>query len=742
MPHPTSLLGPLAALPLLSLPFFFTPLQSAQIAPSLDTLSARTRGTQPQAPKPIAPTAFPASGVSTIATNDLTDVTAMDLADALIGDLFPVTAASLILGNPAQAGTFMGAGAVFGIDEGVVLSSGNIADISNRDGTNESATTSTIFNGPGYGPLDVLLPADTIDAAVLSVDFTATGGEQIVFDYVFGSEEYGDILAFLINDGFGLYLNGVEITPVTVSTLNINSELPSNPALYIDNVCPTYPCLGLGTELDGFTVVLHAAGTTVPGTNTLVLAVADDFFLDYDSAILIEGNVGLANRLTLEAPECQSDQDLVTTGVQVFYDLFLRSPYPTVTGFQAFLEFDPSLMTYEGTLSSYSTAPFGAHLLSIDMAETSPGHLQLDGNAFSGPLTGIDQDAHLATLVFTLVLPDCKTIGLDFDPAAAFASELSFLGVPLPTILVDGPAVLADATAPVLVAPADITVTADAGVADGCTSAVVTFSPTVMDCDTDPTLVCTPASGSAFPVGTTNVVCTATDDCGNSSTTNFLVNVTSTNLFDVDVQLNGVMTATTRCIEFVLDGCVSQSIELDFDATGRFVGPVELACGTWSTLCAKDEQHTQWDLSNLSLSGDGTRWVADSQLVLEGGDTDNDGDIDINDVTWLLAQFGDFTLAGGCPFDGTTRDADFNNNGAVGAGDYQLLALNWLTATACPCAISAGSAGTQVERQVDDVASRAADLDANGIVDVNDVELFEQLHGLSGELSARMRATR
>ena len=37
------------------------------------------------------------------------------------------------------------------------------------------------------------------------------------------------------------------------------------------------------------------------------------------------------------------------------------------------------------------------------------------------------------------------------------------------------------------------------------------------DCDTNITIVCSPASGSTFPLGTNLVMCTATDDAGNSS---------------------------------------------------------------------------------------------------------------------------------------------------------------------------------------------------------------------------------
>ena len=44
--------------------------------------------------------------------------------------------------------------------------------------------------------------------------------------------------------------------------------------------------------------------------------------------------------------------------------------------------------------------------------------------------------------------------------------------------------------------------------------------------DPAPTVGCLPASGSTFPVGSTTVTCTATDDTGNHSSTSFEVNVT------------------------------------------------------------------------------------------------------------------------------------------------------------------------------------------------------------------------
>lgn len=53
--------------------------------------------------------------------------------------------------------------------------------------------------------------------------------------------------------------------------------------------------------------------------------------------------------------------------------------------------------------------------------------------------------------------------------------------------------------------------------------AVVTYSATATDNLTTPTVACTPASGSTFPIGTTTVTCTATDAAGNRATGSFTV---------------------------------------------------------------------------------------------------------------------------------------------------------------------------------------------------------------------------
>jgi HYR domain len=78
-----------------------------------------------------------------------------------------------------------------------------------------------------------------------------------------------------------------------------------------------------------------------------------------------------------------------------------------------------------------------------------------------------------------------------------------------------------DVTPPVLTVPANLTVNATSP-----SGAVVSYVVTATDAvDPSPTVSCAPASGSSFSIGTTVVMCTATDASGNSSHASFNVTV-------------------------------------------------------------------------------------------------------------------------------------------------------------------------------------------------------------------------
>lgn len=78
-----------------------------------------------------------------------------------------------------------------------------------------------------------------------------------------------------------------------------------------------------------------------------------------------------------------------------------------------------------------------------------------------------------------------------------------------------------DTIAPVVTVPADIVVNAT-----GQDGAIVTFEATATDATTQNLVVtCAPPSGSPFPVGTTTVTCSATDQYGNTGSSSFTATV-------------------------------------------------------------------------------------------------------------------------------------------------------------------------------------------------------------------------
>ena len=86
-----------------------------------------------------------------------------------------------------------------------------------------------------------------------------------------------------------------------------------------------------------------------------------------------------------------------------------------------------------------------------------------------------------------------------------------------------------ETTPPTINCPANVTAVA---AQPGDVTAVVTYPPPVAtDNCSVPTEVCNPPSGSAFPLGTTTVTCTATDAANNTAVCSFLVTV-----FDVCLQ--------------------------------------------------------------------------------------------------------------------------------------------------------------------------------------------------------------
>lgn len=105
-----------------------------------------------------------------------------------------------------------------------------------------------------------------------------------------------------------------------------------------------------------------------------------------------------------------------------------------------------------------------------------------------------------------------------FEPFSGTIDEVAFYNRALTATEIAG---LEDATPPVISEPDNIVATATSSV-----GATVHFAPTATDeTDGDVSVICSPASGSTFPIGTTTVTCTAMDAAGNVGTASFTVTV-------------------------------------------------------------------------------------------------------------------------------------------------------------------------------------------------------------------------
>ena len=187
-----------------------------------------------------------------------------------------------------------------GLTSGIVLSTGDCADVVGPNSGNVSTNNNT-----GSDPqLASLITASINDAAVLEFDFTPIA-DTIRFRYVFGSEEYPEYV-FSYNDVFGFFMTGpnpaggnftnknIALVPGTtntpVSIYNINNGNANNGpcvncSYYVDNSG------GLTVEFDGMTTVLTAWSVVVPcQTYHMKLAIGDAGDHILDSGVFLEAN--------------------------------------------------------------------------------------------------------------------------------------------------------------------------------------------------------------------------------------------------------------------------------------------------------------------------------------------------------------------------------------------------------------------------------------------------------------------
>lgn len=172
-------------------------------------------------------------------------------------------------------GAFMGGfDANFGINKGIILGSGCV--------TNVSYIECIWPNGPGDAGLNALGTGySTYDAAVLEFDFIPDQN-QIIFDFIFGSNDYMDF-----DDVCAIFLDGVNIAllpsgqEISVRTLEFTPNFIHNDGTVL-------------VAVDDYTPLFQAVANVTPGnTHHLKIAIADDGDNGVDSYLFIKGNVNL-----------------------------------------------------------------------------------------------------------------------------------------------------------------------------------------------------------------------------------------------------------------------------------------------------------------------------------------------------------------------------------------------------------------------------------------------------------------
>lgn len=264
--------------------------------------------------------AAPAAASPGLSTAPLSStLTPQDLVDSLVGQ--GVTTANVsYTGADGASGIFSGGTGIVGFDQGVLLTSGDVANVV---GPNSSDGISTQNGLPGDADLDALAGATTYDASVLEFDFVPTES-QVSFNYVFASDEYNEFVGEF-NDVFGFFVTTPGDPPSTTNCATVPGSDPPQPVsintINLDTNASLFRNNDLAsgapidTEMDGLTTVLTCTADVVAGeTNHVKLAIADASDDALDSAVFLEaGSFSATPKHTLSVDVTGSGEGNVTS---------------------------------------------------------------------------------------------------------------------------------------------------------------------------------------------------------------------------------------------------------------------------------------------------------------------------------------------------------------------------------------------------------------------------------------------
>jgi len=267
------------------------------------------------------------------------------------------------------------------------------------------------------------------------------------------------------------------------------------------------------------------------------------------------------------------------------------------------------------------------------------------------------------------------------------------------------------------------------------------------------------AAGGLFPQGLSTFSCTATsDDCGNSTTQSWTVEVTDQHSLDVEVQLSPIVVGDPleRCIcfDFYSDCvqapnqfCQTLTFGFPFDFTGKSTANLSVPKGQFACITAADPLHSLRSVSGIDcvgntlvaeFKGDPTfngNWLVNGNL--DAWKADGNGDtIDILDFGMFVSQYSS-ALDPNSPCGSAGPHSDINGDGVVDGADFTFISQNFLDNSKNSCCVAGGGASSTPETPIVSITVKelrrrglgslvVADLNGDDVVDQTDMVLFMQ----------------
>tara|TARA_R110001583_G_scaffold48522_2_gene152037 strand:- start:7868 stop:10147 length:2280 start_codon:yes stop_codon:yes gene_type:complete len=326
-------------------------------------------------------------------------------------------------------GYFNASGTSFPFSEGLVLSTGKLANV---EGPNNTLSDDDASSWNGDSDLEIVLnESNTTNATIIEFEFTSVAN-QISFNYIFASEEYqennsntckySDLFGFLIRPILETNYTNIALVPNTntpVKVTTVHPEIPNGCNAINEFYFESWNNSSAPINFNGQTKVLTATANVIPNERYHVkLVIADEQNYRYDSAVFFEAgsfqssvDVGEDRLLATNNPLCINETlelNAFTLGTTINYKWFkngseLFSETSNIYTVQDAGSYKVEV-TLNGTCISYGeitveyASDYITYNVSLDLADNDS-----DGLSFF--------DLNLSEQFFTYNNPSTKLIG-------------------------------------------------------------------------------------------------------------------------------------------------------------------------------------------------------------------------------------------------------------------------------------------------------------------------------------------